>query len=197
MYLLLDNQDSFVYNLAAYLRELGAQVEVVDARFFDIGYVASLPLTGVVISPGPGHPSDAHAAHELLDGIDPDVPVLGICLGHQVIAQHFGANIVKGRRPMHGKLSSVTHNGCGIFEGIPQGLTVTRYHSLVVADNGLPASLVVSARSDDGVIMGLEGTYRPLYSTQFHPEAVLSRYGHRILSNFMGICQERVCRHAS
>ena len=191
MFYIIDNYDSFVYNLAAYLEENGHETVVRRADAFDVSEVLSLNPEGIIISPGPKRPEDADVSNLLLTTFENKIPILGICLGHQVIGYHYGARVLKG---MHGKLSDVFHDGEGVFKNLPQGMRVTRYHSLVVSEENLPDDLVVTARSEDGVCMGIRHKTLPIYGVQFHPEAVLSEYGHEILENFVDICRggERV-----
>lgn len=182
---LIDNYDSFSHNLARYIRELGAKVEVVrnDAR--TLAEIDALDPTHVVISPGPCTPERAGISLEAVRYFAGRRPLLGVCLGHQCIAQALGGRVVRAARVMHGKTSPVTHDGGLLFAGIPSPLRVTRYHSLIVEDNSLPADLEVTARSDDGVIMALSHRHLPIAGVQFHPEAVLTEHGHRLLRNFL------------
>ncbi len=194
MYVMIDNYDSFVYNLAAYCRELGRDVAVVrndeveEARLEDLWKKGE--LQGIIISPGPKRPEDSGASLSVLAHFGHQVPILGVCLGHQTIAYHYGGVIKKGKQPMHGKISPVYHDASGLFQGIPRGFQVTRYHSLVVDKEQLPACLDVCAVAEDGEIMALRHKNLPLYGVQFHPEAVLTEYGYRLLKNFMYICEK-------
>ena len=199
MYLMVDNYDSFVYNLACYLQECGEQVELVRndkitakeiERMLETGN-----LEGVVISPGPKSPKDCGNCREIVEKLAGKVPVLGICLGHQIIGHVFGAEIHKGERPMHGKVTKIVTNGKGLFEGLSTAYEVTRYHSLVVGNENFPEILEVDARTEDGVIMGIHHKEFPIYGVQFHPEAVLTQYGHELLDNFVKISKEWWNRH--
>lgn len=193
MYVMIDNYDSFVHNLAAYCRELGRAVAVVrndevdKERLKDLWQKGS--LRGIIISPGPKRPEDSGASLSVLADFAGHVPILGVCLGHQTVAYHYGGVIRKGKQPMHGKISPVYHDASRLFRGIPKGFQVTRYHSLVVDEAQLPACLKVSAVAEDGEIMALRHQDLPVYGVQFHPEAVLTEYGHCLLHNFMDICE--------
>ena len=202
MILIIDNYDSFVYNIAVYFDELGQKVELVRNDAVSASGVRARweagGLDGVVISPGPKSPDESGASGEVLDEMAGRVPVLGVCLGHQVIAARCGARVVRGARPMHGKVSCIENDGLGLFAGLPRRFKVTRYHSLVVSDAGLPDALRVDARAEDGAIMALSHRALPVYGVQFHPEAVLTEHGHGLLGNFAGICaQWKGERHGS
>lgn len=192
MYLLVDNYDSFTDNLASYLVELGCSVDLRRNDRVGISDAETLlsrgELEGVIISPGPKTPADCGSCREIVAYCAGKVPVLGVCLGHQVIGSVFGARVRKGSRPMHGKVTPIFHGNQGLFAGLPQGFCVTRYHSLVVEDEGLPAMLRVDARAEDGAIMALSHRMYPVYGLQFHPEAVLTEYGHEILGAFIRSC---------
>ena len=200
MYLMIDNYDSFVHTLTSYFLELNATVWVVRNDHIDIPRIKSLiaggELEGVIISPGPKGPEECGECGRVLHAIEGLVPVLGVCLGHQVVAHTYGATVVRGVRPMHGKVSNVHTDGSRLFTGIPRSFRVTRYHSLVVDENSLPEYFSVNAHSDDGAIMAISHTKHPLYGVQFHPEAVLSDYGHKLLSNFIMLCDERQAQAA-
>lgn len=199
MYLMVDNYDSFVYNLACYLQECGEQVELVRNDKISVkeieGMLETGNLEGVVISPGPKSPKDCGNCREIVEKLAGKVPVLGICLGHQIIGHVFGAEIHKGERPMHGKVTKIVTNGKGLFEGLPTVYEVTRYHSLVVGNENFPEVLQVDARAEDGVMMGIHHREFPIYGVQFHPEAVLTQYGHELLENFVKISKEWWSRH--
>lgn len=195
MYLMIDNYDSFVYNLTAYFRELGQEILVVKSSDITLDFIEKLQPDGIVISPGPGRPAEAVRSCETLRRFAGRIPILGVCLGHQVIGTVYGASVKKGSRPMHGKVTGVHHNGTGLFAGIPQNFCVTRYHSLVVEEAGLPSDLQVDARSEDGAVMGISDPSSGVYGVQFHPEAVLTEYGHELLENFNKICEEWWCSH--
>ncbi len=183
--LLVDNFDSFVYNLAQYIGELGAEPVVVrnDAISFD--RLESEPPDAIVISPGPGRPEQAGASCEVIARFGPEIPILGVCLGHQCLAQVYGATITHAATIMHGKTSLVSHTGEGIFEHLPNPLKVTRYHSLAVAAASVPSDLEVTASTDDGTIMGLRHRSHPVTGVQFHPESVFTESGHQLLENFL------------
>jgi len=189
---MIDNYDSFTYNLVQCLRELGAEVEVLRNDAMAGSRLSSLNPDGVVVSPGPGTPDDAGVSMEAVRVFaDERIPLLGVCLGHQAIAQAFGAGIRNAGRVMHGKVSSISHDGCGLFESLPEPFPATRYHSLSVVTDGLPECLEVSARSEDGEIMGLRHVTLPIDGVQFHPESVCTPDGASLLRNFVSACQER------
>lgn len=194
MYLMVDNYDSFVYNLARYLEELGKTVEIVRNDRITLAKAETMLLSGVLegilISPGPKSPEDCGNCREIVSKMAGRVPILGVCLGHQIIGHVFGANVVKGKRPMHGKVTPIHTNEQGLFQGLPKTYNVTRYHSLVVSEENFPEVLQVDARTEDGVIMALSHREMPVYGVQFHPEAVLTEYGHELLDNFTKICME-------
>jgi len=183
--LLIDNYDSFVHNLARYLRELGQPVEVRRNDAIDLDAIAASRPSHVVISPGPCRPEQAGISLEVVRRFAGEIPLLGVCLGHQCIAQAYGGRVLRAERVMHGKTSAVTHDGTGIFNGVPNPFRATRYHSLVAEPGSLPADLEVTARSDDGVIMAIRHRKLPVAGVQFHPEAVLTEHGHRLLRNFL------------
>lgn len=193
MYVMIDNYDSFVYNLASYCRELGRDVLVLRNDEVDEERLKKLwkkgELEGIIISPGPKRPEDSGASLSVLAYFEQKVPILGVCLGHQTIAYHYGAVIRKGNRPMHGKISPVYHDQTNLFQGIPRGFRVTRYHSLVVDRDHLPSCLTVCAVADDEEIMAICHKDYAVFGVQFHPEAVLTEYGHCLLENFMRICE--------
>jgi anthranilate synthase/aminodeoxychorismate synthase-like glutamine amidotransferase len=182
--LLLDNYDSFTYNLAQYLGELGHGPVVRRNDEIAIEEVASLAPDRIVISPGPGRPEDAGITVDVIRRFGDRIPVLGVCLGHQAIGYAFGGDVVRAPVLMHGKVSSVKHDGKGVFSGVSQPFVAGRYHSLVVADPA-PAALEISARTDDGVIMGVRHRQWPVHGVQFHPESVLTGEGRKILRNFL------------
>ncbi|HOD65773.1 MAG TPA: aminodeoxychorismate/anthranilate synthase component II [candidate division Zixibacteria bacterium] len=188
MILLLDNYDSFTYNLFQYLAELGAQVEVIRNDRMEPGAVWRRRPAAIVLSPGPGRPENAGIMNRLIAEVGGSIPVLGVCLGHQAIAQVYGARIVSAPTLMHGKTSAITHDRSALFAGIDSPFTATRYHSLMVAPAGLPRVFKVTARSADGVIMALQHRRRPLYGVQFHPESILTAAGRRLLANFLKLC---------
>ncbi len=185
MLLLIDNYDSFTYNLAQYLGELGADVHVHRNDAITLEQVAAWRPDKIVISPGPCTPAEAGISVPLVQRFAGDIPILGVCLGHQAIGQAYGGRIVRAGRVMHGKLSLVTHCGEGLFCGIKNPLTATRYHSLVIERASLPACLEITAESDDGEIMGVRHREHDVCGVQFHPEAILTEQGHDLLQNFL------------
>lgn len=186
MILVIDNYDSFTWNLVHYLQELGADVEVVRNDAIDVGQALSSGAEAFLISPGPCTPDQAGISLDLVAACaDADKPLLGVCLGHQAIGQHFGGKVVRASELMHGKTSPVTHDGSGVFAGIPSPFTATRYHSLIVPEDGLPADLLVNARAPDGTVMGFRHASLPIHGVQFHPESIATEHGHDLLANFM------------
>ncbi len=191
MYFMLDNYDSFVYNLSAYFRELGQDILVRRENEITLSEIEALGPEGIVLSPGPGKPSDAEMSLQILERWKGKIPILGVCLGHQAIGHFFGARVEKGERPMHGKLTDIRHGGRGLFAGLAQEFSATRYHSLMVSGTDFPPELSVDAVSvSDGVIMGISHRRHPVYGVQFHPEAVLTECGLGLLDNFGKICRE-------
>lgn len=185
--LMLDNYDSFTYNLVHYFGELGEDIIVVRNDQISINEIAQLQPDRIYISPGPCSPAEAGISVELVRAYAGKVPILGVCLGHQSIGAAFGAQIVRARKQMHGKTSPITHGGTDVFAGLPSPYTVTRYHSLVIDHDSVPDCLEVTARSDDGEIMGVCHKSLPVYGVQFHPESILSEHGHALLRNFLNI----------
>jgi len=186
MFLLIDNYDSFTYNLLHYLGELGAEVAVKRNDEISVADAMSMGAEGIVISPGPCDPDKAGICLDLVAACaDKVVPVFGVCLGFQAIGQAFGGDIVRAPKPMHGKLSQITHDGTGVFAGIPSPFEATRYHSLAIDPASMPNSLVAIAHSEDGVIQGLRHVELPIHGVQFHPESIASEHGHDILRNFI------------
>ena len=183
--LVIDNYDSFVYNLVQYLGELGADPQVYRHDALDLEGVRGLEPDGLLISPGPGGPDDAGISNRVIEALAGEIPILGVCLGHQCIGQVFGGQVVRAGSVMHGKTSLVHHDGAGIFTGLAQPLEATRYHSLVVDRESVPAELVVSAWTDDGTVMGLRHRRLAVEGVQFHPESVLTVDGHRLLANWL------------
>jgi anthranilate synthase/aminodeoxychorismate synthase-like glutamine amidotransferase len=184
--LLLDNYDSFTFNLAQYLGELGAPPLVKRNDEISLDEIETLKPSHIVISPGPGRPEDAGISVALIQRFGPTTPLLGVCLGHQGIGVAFGGEVVRASQLMHGKVSSIQHDGRGVFRGVTQPFTAGRYHSLVVAEP-LPDVLEISARTDDGTIMGVRHKAFPVHGVQFHPESVLTGEGRQILRNFLGL----------
>ena len=184
---LIDNYDSFTYNLVHYLGELGATCQVHRNDKVSVDEVMAEQPQAIVISPGPCDPDKAGICLELIEKAGAATPILGVCLGHQAIGQASGGRIVRAPELMHGKLSDVTHGGQGVFEGLPETFAATRYHSLVVERKSLPDCLEITAETEDGVIMGLRHKEKPLHGVQFHPESIASDHGYAILANFLGL----------
>ena len=182
---MIDNYDSFTFNLVQYLGELGAEVMVVRNDEIGLDEVARLKPAKIVISPGPCTPNEAGISLASIERFAGQIPILGVCLGHQAIGQAFGGKVVKAARVMHGKVSRVRHDGKGVFAGVPDGFEATRYHSLAVERASLPACLEVTAQSEEGEIMGLRHRTLPVEGVQFHPEAMLTEHGHAMLKNFL------------
>ncbi len=188
MIVIIDNYDSFTYNLVQYLGELGGQVKVFRNDEAGVDQVAALAPSHIVISPGPGDPSEAGISNEVIRQLGPNIPLLGVCLGHQCIGQVFGGQVVRAPRLMHGKVSPIYHYGEGLFLGIPSPFDGTRYHSLIVA-GPLVSDLQVTAFTKEGELMGIRHKRFPIYGLQFHPESILTAAGKHILSNFLAIKQ--------
>jgi anthranilate synthase component 2 len=187
MFLLIDNYDSFTYNLVHYLGEEGAEVVVRRNDALSADEALALKPQGIVLSPGPCDPDRAGICLDLIGKAAGKVPVLGVCLGHQAIGQAFGGKVVRAPVPMHGKVSAMSHGGKGLFEHLPSPFKATRYHSLIVERDSLPAGLEVTAQTDDGLIMGLQHREYAIFGVQFHPESIASEHGHQILRNFLTI----------
>lgn len=186
MILVIDNYDSFTWNLVHYLMELGAEVDVVRNDALSAGQAITSGAQGFLISPGPCTPNEAGISLDLVAAAaDAKLPLLGVCLGHQAIGQHFGGKVVRGGL-MHGKTSPVTHDHSGVFAAVPSPFTATRYHSLIVED--IPETLHVNARSDDGHVMGFRHATLPIHGVQFHPESIATEHGHALLANFLKLC---------
>ena len=186
MILMIDNYDSFTYNLVQYLGELGQEVHVARNDQISLDEIERLAPERIVISPGPCTPNEAGISLDLIMRFGEHIPVLGVCLGHQSIGQAFGGRVVRAGRVMHGKTSLISHGGTGVFRGLPDPFTATRYHSLVVAKDDLPECLEITAVSqDDGEIMGLRHKWWPVEGVQFHPESILSEHGHALFENFL------------
>jgi anthranilate synthase/aminodeoxychorismate synthase-like glutamine amidotransferase len=185
MILLLDNYDSFVYNLARYVRELGETPVVRRHDALTVDEVAAMGPSHIIISPGPCSPTEAGISTEVVRRLGATTPILGVCLGHQCIGAAYGGEIVRAGRPMHGKTSLIHHQGSGIFRGLPTPFRATRYHSLVIAPASVPDGLEVTATSEDGEIMAVQHTRHPVYGVQFHPESVLTEHGYRLVDHFL------------
>ena len=190
MYLMIDNYDSFVYNLKAYFEELGKDILVRRSDRISLDKIEKIHPEGIILSPGPKRPWDASVCVETVRRFQGKIPILGVCLGHQVLGFCSGATVEKGERPMHGKVTRVYHNGKGLFEGLPETFKVTRYHSLIVKEKTIPEDYRVDSIAEDGAIMGISHRTLPLYGVQFHPEAVLTEYGHELLNNFCKIAEQ-------
>ena len=184
----IDNYDSFVYILVQYLGELGAEPSVFRHDAVTVDDVRRLAPDGILISPGPGTPADAGVSNGLLAELSGEVPIFGVCLGMQCIGHAFGGSVVRAPRVMHGKTSQISHDSAGVFDGLPDPLTATRYHSLIVERSSLPDELEVTATCDEGLVMGLRHRRHCTEGVQFHPESVLTDSGHRILENFLARC---------
>lgn len=190
MLLMIDNYDSFTFNLVQYFQQLGAQVQVVRNDAMSVEQIAALKPERIVISPGPGNPDQAGVSLAVIEQLGAQIPLLGVCLGHQAIGQVFGGHVIRAGRIMHGKTSAMRHHGRGVFAGLPDGYTATRYHSLVVDKDRLPDCLEITAwtENDDGSmeeVMGLRHKTLPIEGVQFHPESVLTEHGHALLKNFL------------
>jgi anthranilate synthase/aminodeoxychorismate synthase-like glutamine amidotransferase len=184
--LVIDNYDSFVYNLVQYVGELGAEPVVRRHDDADVAQLRALDPDAVLVSPGPGRPQHAGVSNDAIrDFGERGIPVLGVCLGHQCIGQLYGGEVVRAPRVMHGKTSQIHHDGAGVFAGLPNPITATRYHSLVVERASVPAGLIVTAESEDGLVMGLRHRDHPIEGVQFHPESILTESGHDLLRNFL------------
>jgi len=185
MILLIDNYDSFVYNLARYVRELGETPVVRRHDAIGVEEIFELQPSHIIISPGPCSPREAGISTELVRQAGGSIPILGVCLGHQCIGAAYGGEIVRAGAPMHGKISRIHHSGTGLFSGLPTPFSATRYHSLVIAPASVPPSLKVTATSEDGEIMAVQHAEHPVYGVQFHPESVLTEHGYRLLDHFL------------
>jgi anthranilate synthase component 2 len=191
MILVIDNYDSFTYNLVHYLNELGAETVVQRNDALTVNQALALKPQGVLLSPGPCTPNEAGVCLDILARAPADLPILGVCLGHQAIGQAFGGDVVRAKMLMHGKTSLIRHAGRGVFQGLPNPYTATRYHSLAVQRDTLPADLEVTAWTDDGEIMGLQHRSRPVHGVQFHPESIATECGHELLANFLAMAGVR------
>ncbi|MGF1649977.1 MAG: anthranilate synthase component II [Hyphomicrobiaceae bacterium] len=185
MILLIDNYDSFTYNLVHYLGDLGARCEVVRNDEISAEDALARAPSAIVLSPGPCTPNEAGICLGLIEAAGARVPILGVCLGHQSIGQAYGGIVERAPVPMHGKVSVIRHTGAGLFDGLPPTFEVTRYHSLTVRRSDLPTDLIITAETDDGIIMGLSHRTHPVHGVQFHPESIRTEFGHAILANFL------------
>ena len=187
MILVIDNYDSFTYNLVHYLNELGGETVVRRNDALSVQDALGMKADAVLLSPGPCTPNEAGICLPLLRGAPEDLPILGVCLGHQAIGQAYGGDVVRAKAIMHGKTSEIHHDGKGLFQGLPNPFTATRYHSLAVSRETLPDELEVTAWTDDGEIMGFQHRTRPVYGVQFHPESIATEGGHQLLANFLDL----------
>ena len=187
--LVIDNYDSFTYNLVQELGELGADLVVYRNDAIEMTDIEAIAPDGILISPGPGRPADAGISEAIIRQLGGRYPLLGVCLGHQAIGEVFGASVVNAPSLMHGKVSEVHHDGTGLFEGLPNPFTATRYHSLTLDPASIPDDLIVTARTDDGVIMGVRHRERAIHGVQFHPESILTPDGPALLNSFLGLCR--------
>lgn len=185
MIILIDNYDSFTWNLYHFLGDLGAETTVHRNDKISVGQVLSARPKAIVLSPGPRTPNEAGICLDLIDKAQDKVPMLGVCLGHQAIGQAFGGKVVRAPHLMHGKMSDIRHKAKGIFANVPDGFAATRYHSLIVERQSLPENLEITAETEDGVIMGLQHRTKPIHGVQFHPESIASEHGHALLKNFL------------
>jgi anthranilate synthase component 2 len=190
MLLIIDNYDSFTFNLVHYFLELGAETRVIRNDELSVSDALALRPTGIVLSPGPCAPDTAGICLDLIDQAPKNMPILGVCLGHQAMGQAFGGDVISAKEIMHGKTSPIEHDGTGLFAGIPNPFTATRYHSLAIKPESFPSALRVTARTADGEIMGLCHTNRPIHGVQFHPESIASEHGHHMLRNFLNMTEE-------
>ena len=190
MILLIDNYDSFTYNLFHYLGELGAEVKVVRNDEISAAEALGMKPEGIVLSPGPCTPNEAGICLEVIEQAAGQMPILGVCLGHQAIGQVYGGKVVRAPEPMHGKLSRVHHSGRSVFRGLNNDFLATRYHSLTIDPTSMPASLEVTATTEDGVIQGVMHKSHPVHGVQFHPESIASEHGHQLLKNFLDIARD-------
>lgn len=186
MIVIIDNHDSFTYNLVHYLEQIAGEVRVFQNDAITAQSVKELGPELIVLSPGPGRPAEGGATRDVLANMGGDIPILGVCLGHQAIVEFFGGRIVKGRQPMHGKTALMSHDGRGLFEGVASPTRITRYHSLVAEPASMPAILEISCETEDGVIMGVRHRHLPIAGIQFHPESIMTSEGYKMLENYYG-----------
>jgi anthranilate synthase component 2 len=191
MILVVDNYDSFTYNLVHYLAELGAETHVIRNDDLTVDEAWALKPEAVLLSPGPCAPDQAGICLPILTTAPDDMPILGVCLGHQAIGQAFGGDVIRAKTLMHGKTSPITHDGRGLFKGLPSPFTATRYHSLAISRATLPNTLDVTAWTDDGEIMGVQHHARPIHGVQFHPESIATEHGHDLIANFLDLANVR------
>lgn len=196
MLILIDNYDSFTYNLVHFLGELGAQSLVIRNDKATAEEIMAQKPKAIVLSPGPCTPNEAGICLDLIAKAGASIPLLGVCLGHQSIGQSYGGKVIRAPVPMHGKLSRISHTDKGIFKGLPQNFEITRYHSLIVERESLPSCLEITAETDDGLIMGLQHKEHPVHGVQFHPESIASEHGHALLANFLELAGIAPTRNA-
>jgi anthranilate synthase component II len=187
MILLIDNYDSFTYNLVHYLAELGGEIEVVRNDALTVAQIAAKAPQAIVLSPGPCTPNEAGVCLDVIRALGSETPILGVCLGHQAIGQAYGGRVVRAPAVMHGKTSAILHHSQSVFAGLPSPFTATRYHSLIIEETSMPAELEVTARTQDGLIMGVKHRSDPVHGVQFHPESIATEHGHAMLANFMSL----------
>jgi anthranilate synthase component 2 len=187
--LVIDNYDSFTYNLVQQLGELGAELVVHRNDAITLSDIAGIAPNGILVSPGPGRPKDAGISEAIIRELGGHIPLLGVCLGHQAIGEVFGARVVNAPHLMHGKVSDIHHDGSGLFEGLPNPFTATRYHSLTLDPKSIPDELTVTAQTEDGVIMGVRHRDQSIHGVQFHPESILTPNGPELLKNFLQLCR--------
>ena len=187
MLLMIDNYDSFVFNLVRYIEELGEEVIIYRNDKISIEQIKELDIDGIIISPGPKSPKEAGICLDIIHNFKGIKPILGICLGHQCIGDYFNSNIIKGKEPVHGKTSYINHNGMDIFDGVKNPLRVTRYHSLIIDNNNIGKEIEITSYTEDNVIMGIKHKEYPIYGLQFHPEAEMTEEGHNLINNFINI----------
>ena len=192
MLILIDNYDSFTYNLVHYLGELGAESVVIRNDKISAEEVMAKKPQAIVLSPGPCTPNEAGVCLDLIKKAGPTIPLLGVCLGHQSIGQSYGGKVIRAPQPMHGKLSTISNTGKGVFKGLPHKFEITRYHSLIVERSTLPDCLEITAETADGIIMGLQHKTHPVHGVQFHPESIASEQGHALLANFLALAGFKV-----
>ena len=195
MILLLDNYDSFVHNLARYFRRLGSETNVVRSDQIDVAGCRELKPDAVVISPGPKRPEQAGCSIDVIQNLSDEIPILGVCLGHQAIGVAFGAEVHRCG-PMHGMSTDITHDGQGLFAGCPSPMPVGRYHSLSINPDSITDDLIVTATTDDGIIMGVRHHCRPIFGVQFHPESIRTEHGHQLLQNFLAMAHNKAAEPA-
>lgn len=195
MILIIDNHDSFVHNIRAYFRELGQAVVLRDSHDLRLSDIEAMRPNGIILSPGPGRPEDAGISTDVVRTFASKIPILGVCLGHQVIAHAYGGEIVHGTRPMHGKISTIRHTERGLFAHLVNPLPVVRYHSLVVRAASLPGELRIDAETSSGTVMAISHRIHPVYGVQFHPEAYAAYGGHELIGNFIRICDQWRAKH--